>query len=147
MSFFLLIECDCNGYNSECNHSTGVCECLSFGVTGNHCEQCDAVSDGNADNFCFCELHEPTLHNQIYKFHVSIKAMSCNKPDLTDVLISFLYVAEMQVNFIYTYSVDMDREQEGFFIVTPPDVSCLAFNSLKYSGTSHNRLPHLRKPH
>ena len=30
--------------------------------------------------------------------------------------------AEMKVNFIYTYSVDMDREQEGFFVVTPPEV-------------------------
>lgn len=29
----------------------------------------------------------------------------------------------MQVNFIYTYSVDMEREQEGFFIVTPPEVN------------------------
>ena len=29
----------------------------------------------------------------------------------------------MKVNFIYTYSVDMEREQEGFFIVTPPEVS------------------------
>ena len=36
-----------------------------------------------------------------------------------------IYVAEMNVNFIYTYSVDMEREQEGFFIVTPPQVSNL----------------------
>ena len=31
----------------------------------------------------------------------------------------------MKVNFIYTYSVDMEREQEGFFIVTPPQVNAV----------------------
>lgn len=48
-------ECDCNGYNPVCDMNTGVCECLSFGVTGSHCQQCDAVSDGDANNFCFCK--------------------------------------------------------------------------------------------
>lgn len=43
-----------------------------------------------------------------------------------DLLLNYyMYVAKMQVNFIYTYSVDMDREQEGFFIVTPPEVNIL----------------------
>lgn len=44
---------------------------------------------------------------------------------LITIVIKF-YVAEMNVNFIYTYSVDMEREQEGFFIVTPPQVSSLS---------------------
>lgn len=35
----------------------------------------------------------------------------------------FLLTAEMKVNFIYTYSVEMDREKEGFFAVTPPEVN------------------------
>ena len=58
MSVLILCSsgCDCNGYNSECNVSTGVCECLSFGVTGDHCRQCDAISSGSASNFCFCKL-------------------------------------------------------------------------------------------
>ena len=38
-------------------------------------------------------------------------------------------IAEMQVNYIYTYSVEMDREQEGFFVVTPPEVN-YHFNSI-----------------
>ena len=84
--------------------NTGVCECLSLGVTGSYCQQCDAVSSGDANNFCFC------------KWGV------CFCIALITIVI---YVAEMNVNFIYTYSVDMEREQEGFFIVTPPQVSNL----------------------
>ena len=40
----------------------------------------------------------------------------------------------MKVNFIYTYSVDMEREQEGFFIVTPPEVSSVLLQSIKFSS-------------
>ena len=52
---FGFVECDCNGYNPVCNTDTGICECLSFGVTGNYCRLCDAASDGDANNFCFCK--------------------------------------------------------------------------------------------
>lgn len=45
-----------------------------------------------------------------------------------------IYIAEMKVNFIYSYSVDMEREQEGFFIVTPPQDIDLNF---KFEITSN----------
>ena len=41
----------------------------------------------------------------------------------------------MKVNFIYTYSVDMEREQEGFFIVTPPEVNSVLIGTKIFLAT------------
>lgn len=50
-------ECDCNGYDSECDNKTGVCTCYDVGVLGPNCSVCNTNSsyEGDADNFCFCE--------------------------------------------------------------------------------------------
>ena len=34
-----------------------------------------------------------------------------------------LYIVDLPVGFIYTFSVDQDREKQGFFTVTPNLVS------------------------
>lgn len=52
-------ECDCNGYASECNKSTGLCTCYDVGVEpGGHCTECAANTSyhGDADNFCYYEM-------------------------------------------------------------------------------------------
>lgn len=52
-----LSACDCNGYNPTCDSQNGSCQCLDSGVTGNHCDRCDAANlfTGDANNFCHCE--------------------------------------------------------------------------------------------
>lgn len=44
----------------------------------------------------------------------------------------------MKVNFIYTYSVDMEREQEGFFIVTPPQVNAVLTGTADLAALTSN---------
>ena len=53
-----LIVCDCNGYNRVCDTNNGTCDCLDAGVSGDHCTICNTLSayQGNASNFCYCEL-------------------------------------------------------------------------------------------
>lgn len=50
-------ECDCNGYDSECDVLTGACQCQALGVTGERCTNCSGdYASGYADNFCFARL-------------------------------------------------------------------------------------------
>lgn len=53
-----LSVCDCNGYNNVCDINNGTCNCLDAGVSGDHCTICNTLSayQGNASNFCYCEL-------------------------------------------------------------------------------------------
>ena len=54
---FLLLVCDCNGYNSLCNNVNGTCTCLDAGVTGSTCTLCKNGENyrGNASNICYCK--------------------------------------------------------------------------------------------
>jgi len=47
-----LAECDCNGYNDVCDIRSGLCECRTQGVGGDHCTNCTGdYQYGNANNF------------------------------------------------------------------------------------------------
>ena len=48
-------ECDCNGYNPVCDDLRGDCVCLAFFVEGDHCDRCQSLHLGDADNFCYGE--------------------------------------------------------------------------------------------
>lgn len=57
------VECDCNGYDPECDQMTGACDCQALGVTGVRCTNCSTSGDyanGDANNFCYgesCDAH------------------------------------------------------------------------------------------
>lgn len=110
-------ECNCNGYDADCNRMNGVCTCFDVGVVGPHCNVCNVNNSyvGDADNFCFCKSQLNCL--QLSPKHSSICLSS--PPSLrTD---------QMSVGFVYTFGVTESREKESFYMTVPQDDVPLRF--------------------
>ena len=106
-------ECDCNGYDAECNSKTGVCQCYDVGVTGQHCTVCDTNNSyvGDADNICYCKCNSACSDIFVSKIMLLLTSSS----------------DKMSVGFIYTFGVTETRERESFYLAVPKDDKKLTF--------------------
>lgn len=53
--------CHCNGQAKQCHPETGKCYCTTKGLTGDHCDKCDATNhyhpDPTKSGSCYCKKH------------------------------------------------------------------------------------------
>lgn len=131
-------KCVCNGQASQCNGETGKCFCNTKGLTGDHCEKCDATNHYHGDpskGSCYYEL---TIDYQ-FTFNLSKKEDRHftqinfrNSPGKPDVDADFMITCSVPAKMNITIRTAGGPEKPVFLAI-----NCSTFRH-RFSKTEHH---------